>query len=195
MARLRCWLVVAITFCGRGPALAGPVGIENGKVVETVVTGADEIDWQTLINNPPVPQQSTDGATQGEQDAQANQYFQLGLMYEAGDGLPQNDVEAVRWYHLAALRGNASAQVNLGWMIREGRGISRNDVDAVKWFRRSAAQGHPAGQVQLGYMYEQGRGVPQDDAEAVKWYRKSAAQHLGDGPEVFGVDVPGRPRS
>jgi len=53
-------------------------------------------------------------AEQGSAEAQYN----LGLMYANGDGVPQNDEEAVRWYRLAAEQGDANAQFNLGGMYR-----------------------------------------------------------------------------
>ncbi len=43
-------------------------------------------------------------AQQGDSSAQTN----LGLMYDNGWGVPQDDVEAVRWYRLAAAQGDAS---------------------------------------------------------------------------------------
>ena len=51
-------------------------------------------------------------ADQGDVDAQ----FNLGVMYDNGEGVPQDYAEAVRWYRLAAEQGNASAQFNLGSM-------------------------------------------------------------------------------
>jgi len=39
--------------------------------------------------------------------------FNLGLMYDFGEGVPEDDEEAVRWYREAAEQGNAAAQVNL----------------------------------------------------------------------------------
>ena len=44
-------------------------------------------------------------AEQGDVQAQSN----LGIMYETGRGGPQDDVEAVRWYRLAAEQGDAGA--------------------------------------------------------------------------------------
>ena len=35
--------------------------------------------------------------------------FNLGLMYDKGDGVRQNFSKAVKWYRLAAKQGNASA--------------------------------------------------------------------------------------
>ena len=49
-------------------------------------------------------------AEQGDVDAQLN----LGNMYFNGEGVPQDDKAAVKWYRLAAEQGNARAQHNLG---------------------------------------------------------------------------------
>ena len=51
-------------------------------------------------------------AEQGNAKAQYN----LGLMYDKGQGVPQDAQEAVKWYRKAAERGFAKAQVNLGVM-------------------------------------------------------------------------------
>ncbi len=45
-------------------------------------------------------------AKQGHAKAQHN----LGVMYENGQGVPQDDAEAVKWYHKAAEQGHATAQ-------------------------------------------------------------------------------------
>ena len=58
-------------------------------------------------------------AEQGHAKAQYN----LGVMYERGDGVPQDHKEAVRLYRLAAEQGNAKAQFNLRFMYRNGKGI------------------------------------------------------------------------
>ena len=40
----------------------------------------------------------------------------LGIMYDNGEGVPENDRQAVFWYRKAAEQGNARAQFNLGLM-------------------------------------------------------------------------------
>ena len=77
-------------------------------------------------------------AEQGYADAQSN----LGWMYDNGQGVPQNDKTAVKWYTLAAEQGNASAQTNLGFMYRKGQGVHQNDKTAVKWYTLAAEQGY-----------------------------------------------------
>ena len=77
-------------------------------------------------------------AEQGEAYAQYN----LGLMYDEGEGVPENNAEAVRWYRLAAEQGNASAQSNLGFMYSNGEGVPQNNVRAYIWYSVAAAQGN-----------------------------------------------------
>ena len=66
----------------------------------------------------------------------------LGLKYASGAGVPEDDVEAVRLYRLAAEQGHAGAQWLLGGMYGEGDGVPENDVLAYMWFRLSADQGN-----------------------------------------------------
>ena len=63
-------------------------------------------------------------------------------MYQKGKGVPQDDAEAVKWYHKAAEQGDADAQNNLGVMYRNGKGVPQDDAEAVKWYRKAAEQGH-----------------------------------------------------
>ena len=82
-------------------------------------------------------------AEQGDADAQYN----LGLMYDNGRGVKQDDFEAVKWYRKAAEQGYADAQFNLGNMYANGRGVKQDDFEAVKWYRQAAEQGYAFGLV------------------------------------------------
>ena len=61
-------------------------------------------------------------------------------MYLDGDGVPQNDAEAVRWYRLAADQGHADAQYNLGVRYANGRGVPQDDVQAHMWYNLAASR-------------------------------------------------------
>ena len=111
-------------------------------------------------------------AEQGDAEAQNK----LGVMYLRGEGVPENNQEAVKWCRKAAEQGHAKAQFNLGFMYSTGKGVLEDDREAVKWFRKAAEQGYAPAQNNLGFMYSTGEGVPQDDKEAAKWYRKAAEQ-------------------
>ena len=91
-------------------------------------------------------------AEQGDAIAQYN----LGFMSASGRGVPEDDVEAVRWYRLAADQGYAIAQYNLGLMYYNGDGVPEDDVEGVRWVRLAAEQGLAPAQYGLGFMYESG---------------------------------------
>ena len=67
-------------------------------------------------------------AEQGDAGAQYN----LGLMCYNGEGVPQDDTEAVRWFRAAAEQGFANAQYNLGLMYANGQGVPEDDEEAVR---------------------------------------------------------------
>ena len=62
-------------------------------------------------------------------------------MYASGEGVPEDDKEAVRWYRLAAEQGNAKAQANLGSMYASGEGVPEDNIMGYMWFNLSAARG------------------------------------------------------
>ena len=82
------------------------------------------------------------------------------MKYDTGEGVPQDDAEAVIWYRRAAEQGHAGAQYSLGRMYDIGRGAPEDDAEAVRWFRLAAEQGHAGAQYSLGLMYDDGLGVP-----------------------------------
>ena len=112
-------------------------------------------------------------------------------------------MEALMWFGVAALRGDAEAQLRLGFMYAKApgygvksTGISKDLVEAVHWYRKSAEQGNVWAQIKLGRAYERGLGVPQDNAQAAKWYRKAAehdnawAQRAMGHAYEYGLGVP-----
>ena len=122
-------------------------------------------------------------AESGDPSAQ----FNIGLMYEAGQGVPQNDAEAVKWYRLAADQGEPSAQYNLGVMYEYGKGVPLSYVEAIRLYHLAAQQDISDAQYNLGVMYNDGIGVEQDYAEAAKWYLLAA--NKGDGGAMFNLGV------
>ena len=67
--------------------------------------------------------------------------FNLGQMYRRGQGVPENDKTAVKWFTLAAEQGNASAQTNQGVMYDEGQGVVQDYVRAHMWYNIAASSG------------------------------------------------------
>jgi TPR repeat protein len=62
-------------------------------------------------------------------------------MYSKGQGVPQDNKTAVKWWKLAAEQGIADAQFNLGLMYSTGQGVPQDNKTAVKWWKLAAEQG------------------------------------------------------
>ena len=127
------------------------------------------------------PAETRERANAGDAIAQER----LGIMYYNGEGVPQDYVEAVRWYRLAADQGLAAAQLDLGVMYDRGRGVPQDYVEAVRWYRLAVDQGFAAAQYNLGFMYDRGRGVLLDYVEALKWVNLAAARAASDRQEDY----------
>ena len=76
----------------------------------------------------------------GKGDAVAQ--YNLGLMYDKGNGVPQDYAEAVKLYRLAAKQGHASAQYNLGNKYELGEGVPQDYVRALIWYNFASRSGH-----------------------------------------------------
>jgi len=61
----------------------------------------------------------------------------LGMIYEGGEGVKENDVEAVKWFRKAAENGEVNAQFALGIKYEIGKGIKQDYVQAYKWLNIS----------------------------------------------------------
>ena len=91
-------------------------------------------------------------AERGNAQAQNN----LGLMYETGRGVRQDDAEAVRWYRQAAEQGYAEAQYNLGAMYDSGRGVRQDLHLSKEWFGKACDGGFQEGCDPYHYLNQKG---------------------------------------
>jgi hypothetical protein len=96
------------------------------------MTAYNSSDYATAIKEFSV------AAEQGHAKAQYN----LGTMYDFGNGVPKDDREAVKWYRKAAEQGYANAQYNLGVMYAKGEGVPENYIKAYMWVSLAAAFGY-----------------------------------------------------
>ena len=154
-----------------------------------VICGCDQGQPTPPPPTPPAPtpdKQATSAVTAADfaatkKDAEsgdATAQYNLGVMYQAGRGVPQDDAEAVKWTRLAADQGDANAQTSLGVMYYFGEGVPQDYAEAVKWFRLAADQGYTVAQENLGFMYRDGQGVPQDDVETYAWFSVAAGDRF-----------------
>lgn len=111
-------------------------------------------------------------AAKGDPHAQ----FLMGMLYDSGKGVAQDQATAASWYRKAAKQGHQMAQVFLGVLLYTGQGVKQDYAESARWFRTPADSGNNQAQFYLGAMYEQGAGVKKSESEAIRWLTKSASQ-------------------
>jgi TPR repeat protein len=91
-----------------------------------------------------------------------------GMMYLQGQGVPQDFKEAVKWFRLAADKGNTEAMGFLGAIFHDGgNGVAQDYREAAKWYKLAAQKGDADAQENLGHIFfNGGAGVTQDYKEA-----------------------------
>ena len=94
-------------------------------------------------------------AESGDAEAQ----FQVARSYYIGDGVEEDEEEAVVWYRKAARKGHAEAMYRLGVCYYLGAGVAENGARAMEWFKKSAAAGFKKAQKTLEDI-KKGRVIP-----------------------------------
>ena len=166
------------------------VGCGDNSTEKPVVPATTE---SSVVDDPkPVTEAEFEQTKAKAESGDAEEQFNLGVIYAYDSGRGGDFKEAVKWYRKAAEQGNAMAQVNLGVQYANPmyQAVEQDSKEAVKWYRKAAEQGNILGQVYLGSMYDEGKGVEQDLKEALKWYRKAAEQEpqeIVDAEEVLQI--------
>ncbi len=121
-------------------------------------------DYQTAISEWRGP------AAKGDADAQ----FNLGQAYKLGRGVPQDLVEAEKWYKKAADQGHLQASDNYGLVLFQ----SNRRAEALPYLQASAQRGEPRAQYVLGTGHFNGDFVEKDWIKAYALMTRASAQQL-----------------
>lgn len=105
-------------------------------------------------------------AEKGIPEAQYN----LALMYDKGNGVPQNYEKSYEWFLKSANSGLESAQYALGYIYLHGHGRAKNIIEAEEWLLKAALQGHAQSQFNLGLIYDIGEDLQMDSMKAYTWF-------------------------
>jgi TPR repeat protein len=84
------------------------------------------------------------------EEGDASAQNRLGLLYDEGQGVPQNYRQAKEWFEKAAKQGHVGAQTNLGTLYLQGAGAPQSTQMALFWFSRAAEQGDALAFAKLG---------------------------------------------
>ena len=104
----------------------------------------------------------------------AKAQFNLGHMYNLGQGVDQDKSQGVDWQVKAAEQGLAEAQFEIGLRYLSGAVLEQDLDSALDMFTEAANQHLVPAQKQLGTMYFQGAGVAKDLVQAHLWFSAAA---------------------
>lgn len=83
----------------------------------------------------------------------------LGICYEMGIGVEDNETEAFKYYTLAADNGNTMSMYRTGLCYYNGVGVKQNYAEAYRWFTDAAGNENIAATYYLGKMMMYGEVV------------------------------------
>ncbi len=104
--------------------------------------------------------------------------YNLGLLYERGEGCAVDLEKAEKLYLDAATKGHTQAMVQLGGIYMSAPGRLNDTDKAVEWYKKAAEKNNRDALYQLGLMSETGVGMRLDNDAAMRYYQQSSA--LGD---------------
>lgn len=100
--------------------------------------------------------------------------FNLGLIYERGEGCAVDYVRARNLYLSAANTGHKESMVQLAGLYLNGQGGNLDVREAYKWYKKAAKLGDRNALYQLGLLSETGVATKLDYQQARDYYQKAA---------------------
>ncbi|MBU4063309.1 peptidoglycan-binding protein [Hyphomonas sp.] len=100
--------------------------------------------------------------------------YELGKLYERGQGVDRDIIEARNLIQKAAEAGHIIAMYDYALFLAEGEGGEKSEIGAVDWFTQAAELGVIDAQYNLGVINAEGIGVPKDLVRALYWFEVAA---------------------
>lgn len=108
--------------------------------------------------------------------------YKLGLMYELGDNLPEDEAKAYKCYVNAAKLGYDPAKEEVGKWYLEGKCVSKNEKTAASWFAH--CKNPQYGYYYLAKCFKDGIGVAEDKNKATICLEKAIANKCSNLSEA-----------
>lgn len=121
-------------------------------------------------------------AKEGDVESQ----YLLGRMYETGQKVKNDYLQAYTWYSSASVQGHREAQYRLALAYIYGRGVAVNSKKGGIWLNKAAAQKHEAARHLVRYFTSDVDGtINYNNSIVLSWYLEKAI--AGDGDAQFAV--------
>ena len=122
---------------------------------------------------------------QAEHLGSTGTYYYLGLMYDEGYYVEEDNVQAYFWYEKSANEGYATSMNKLGMLYYKGEGVAADYAKAMEYYEMAVAKGNTSAMNNIGMMYHSGIGVVQSYETAMEWFVKAA--EAGNASAMYNV--------
>ena len=117
------------------------------------------------------------------QSGDAEAQYDVGEMYEKGNGVAKDPRAAFNWFRQSAEQGHTKAAYKLGYAYLEGNGINEDFEKARHWLTIAANKDYARAQYYLAQLYEEGKGIGANLNDALDWYKKSDSNGFSPAKE------------
>jgi TPR repeat protein len=102
--------------------------------------------------------------------------YNLGTLYDRGQGVEQSYERAIRWYFQAAEQRDGAAEYRLGMLNQQGLGVAKNEQAAAQWFAKALEHGSVEAMIRFSEQPS-----PGDPASSYYLYMAGTALLSGQG--------------
>lgn len=110
----------------------------------------------------------------------------IGLCYEYGLGVEENETEAFKYYTLAANDGYTAAKYRLGLCYKYGRGTTKNLTEAYRWLAEAAEEKNFNSIYETAMMLINGEGTAVDYEKGIEMLKQIAEDDHDDAQFELG---------
>ncbi|MFN4210438.1 MAG: peptidoglycan-binding protein [Devosia sp.] len=169
------------------PAEAVPLDLPTETAPETTgsipVAAAGSAETFEMPAETVGPLELRQAAANGDPRAQ----FEIGAIFTEGRAVPQDYVEAAKWYERSAAQGFVPAQYRLGNLYEAGQGVDKDIEIAKLWYQRGAEAGNRMAMHNLAALYAGGLLGEQEFETAAEWFAQAAARGMTDSQFNLGM--------
>ncbi len=169
---------MSLAGCAKGVCVS-PQCVAQAKYIVTAETGTAEdkfnLGYTYYVGSKLFEKNASEAAKWYEKAAtlgSSKAQYNLGTMYDAGEGVAQDKTRAFYWFKQAAEQGDTDSQYNLGYKYDRGDGVEKNKALSIEWYTKAANQGDGKAAYNLGVLYSE------DESPSMvllnKWFDKAA---------------------
>lgn len=149
---------------------------KNGKEFTRYVGGLDVEEIELFVNPKKILNKHKNLCNANE----AESCQKLGVIYEEGMGIENNQSLAVEYYLKACALKDIDSCFDAGYLYDMGKGLPENNQEAIRLYRKSCDENHRVGCHNLALMYEDGEGTKADGMRAMQLYEKACKLEYSD---------------